>query len=506
MVARQGRSAANLIRRLFATVAAAGLAPFAGGQAALAAPADAPAPAAAPARKPNLVLFIADDLTQDDIGVYGGDARTPNIDQMARDGLQFQDAFASSPTCSVSRSSLLTGDYPMHHGGHALGSVIRSGIATLPQILAKQGYRVVIAGKTHFGPPKDFPFEYLGDTVTVPAGKRGVLWSKLDMSVVDRLLATRDRAKPLALIVASFASHVRWPENEGYDPAKLKLPGNLLDTPDTRAVRTMYLTKVTLADTELGELRASMRKYGMADNTLLMFTADQGAQFPLAKWNLYDAGTRTPLIAVWNGHVAAGGKTSALVSLVDLLPTWEEAAGGPPLPSIDGRSLMPVLEGKADRFRGEIFTAHSGDVGQRPERNVAPMRAIRTDRYKLIVNFYPDIPFKDAINVNTRFIENSYWLTWRKLAQGGDRNAAAIVAKFEHRPPTELYDLQRDPYEMHNLAGDAALKQTEASLHDRLFQWMREQGEDPAHVAMPDAAPRGPIPYTAKGEAGGEDQ
>lgn len=493
------RKSRRSVVKMLATVAIAAAAPIANSALAKAAPAQPMAPAPSAAQRPNIVLFIADDMTQRDLSVYGGDARTPNLDRMARDGMVFDRAFAASPTCSVSRTSLLTADYPMHHGAHALGSVMKGPLPTLPQILKARGYRVVIAGKTHFGPPKDFPFEFLEGSVALPAGKKGVLFSKLNMAAIDRLLATRDRARPIALIVASFASHVRWPANRGYDAGKLTITPNLLDTPDTREARTRYLTKVTEADTELGELRAMMRKNGMADNTLLLFTADQGAQFPLAKWNLYDAGTQAPLLAVWPGHVAPGSRTSAMVSQIDLLPTMEQAAGGPPLEGVDGRSMMPVLEGKASTFRDAIFTAHSGDAGRRPEGNIAPMRAIRTDRYKLIVNFYPDIPFKDAINVNTHFVENHYWLTWQQRAKT-DPKAAALVDKFEHRPPVELYDVRKDPYEMHNLATDPAYRKTVATLRARLYQWMRSQGEDPNHIAMPSDAPRGEIPYTVDGD------
>lgn len=485
--------------RMLATAAIAVAGSATGGAFAKVAPAQPAAAAPAEAQRPNIVLFIADDMTQRDLSVYGGDAHTPNLDRMAQDGMVFERAFAASPTCSVSRTSLLTADYPMHHGAHALGSVMKRPVPTLPQILKAQGYRVVIAGKTHFGPVKDFPFEFLKDSVSLPAGKTNVLFSKLNMTAIDHLLATRDRAKPIALIVASFASHVRWPANQGYDAAKLTITPNLLDTPDTREVRTRYLTKVSLADTELGELRASMTKYGMADNTLLLFTADQGAQFPLAKWNLYDAGTETPMLAVWPGHVAPGSRTPAMVSQIDLLPTMEEAAGGPPLNGIDGRSMLAVLDGKTNRFRDAIFTAHSGDAGKHADGNIAPMRAIRTDRYKLIVNFYPGTPFNDAINVNTHFVENHYWVTWKERAKT-DPKAAALVAKFERRPPVELYDLQKDPYEMHNLAGDPAYAKTVSSLRERLYQWMRSQGEDPKHVAMPSDAPRGQIPYTVDGD------
>lgn len=474
---------ARIIGR-FATAAALAVGCAMAAPIATAQPAPA-APARAPAQRPDIVLFVADDLSLEDVGAYGSrDARTPNMDAMAREGLRFNQAFAPSPTCAVSRSSILTGDYPIRHGAHANHSAVRNGIKTLPSYLAAQGYRVVIAGKTDFGERANFPFEYFPESVI---GKG--LNARLNTAAIDELLARRDRSKPIALVVASFASHVPWPDNRGFAADRLTLAPYLLDTPETRVARTRYLTKVAVADTELGAVRRSIAEHGDPNNTLLLFTADQGAQFPFAKWNLYDAGIATPLLAVWPGKVAAGRSTDALVSLVDLLPTMEEVAGGPAPADIDGKSMLAVLLGRSNRLHDAIFAAHTGDA-----TNIAPSRTIRTDRYKLIVNYRPDITVTNAISQNTQKRDNAYWLSWVERAKT-DPKAAAVVQRFHHRPAVELYDLKSDPHELRNLADDARFDGVEKDLRTRMEAWMVSQGERLDRIPLPRDATRGHYPY-----------
>jgi N-sulfoglucosamine sulfohydrolase len=189
------------------------------------------------------------------------------------------------------------------------------------------------------------------------------------------------------------------------------------------------------------------------------------------------------------------------VSLVDLLPTMEAAAGGPALQGIDGKSFLPVLLGKQASFHTEIYAAHSGVGKPGPNQNIAPMRAIRTNQYKLIVNFRPDIKFVNAITSgNGR--DGAYWQSWLERAET-DPKAAAVVDHFYHRVPTELYDIQADPYELHNLADDPQYKTTLAGLRTKLNAWIVSQGERPDHVALPSDATPGHFPY-AQGGGGGE--
>ncbi len=472
---------------------AAGLAACLAPEASVAQRAPAAGEPAKAAKQPDIVLFITDDLTRSDVGAYGSlDAKTPNIDRLAKEGTRFTNAFAASPSCSPSRSSIFTGDYPMRHGGHANHSPIRADLSTLPERLQKLGYRVVIAGKTHIGPRRSFPFEYFAASVDRPPRGQGVLYSELNVDAIDQLLASRDRDKPLALIVATFAPHVPWARLEGYDPAKLHVPPSQVDTPETRDARARYLTRVTQADTQLGAVRASLAKHGDPSNTLLLFTADQGAQFPFSKWTLYDAAIAAPLIAYWPGHVPAGRVNDAMISLVDLLPTMQAAAGATPSTDMDGRSFLDVLVGRKDSFHDAVFAAHSGVPEVRPGSNIAPMRAIRTKDYKLIVNYRTDIKYVSG--VSNAGGEGGYWQSWVQRAQT-DRDAAAKIQKFHYRQPVELYDMRNDPYELKNLANDPSKAALIASMRKRLEAWMVQQGEDPKNVALPSAARRGGYPY-----------
>ena len=328
----------------------------------IAAVANAAEPRPTRTRAPDIVLFIADDLTWNDIGPYGGpDARTPHLDQLAQESLKFDQAFAASPTCTPSRSSMYTGMFPIRNGAHANHSFVREGTRTLPTYLKTLGYRTVLAGKTHIGPRELFPFEYLKDSNVMPPGKTGVLWTDLGVEAIDKLLASHDRGQPLCLIVAAHSPHVNWPENDGYDPAQIKLPPYLLDTTETRNARAKYYTDVTQLDKEVGQVRDSLARHGYAD-ALFIFISDQGAQWPFAKWNLYDAGIRVPMLVHWPGKTKPGA-TRAMVSLVDLLPTMIEAGGGEPPADIDGRSFLNVLTNRTDVHRRRNLCSPHGRQG-----------------------------------------------------------------------------------------------------------------------------------------------
>ena len=450
------------------------------------------APSAPAADRPHVVLFISDDHSWHDSGPYGAkDVRTPNLDKLARESMRFDLAFAASPTCTPSRSAIYTGLYPFRNGAHANHSVVRAGVRTWPTYFKDLGYRVVLAGKTHIGPRASFPFEYLAGSNVMPPGKNHVLWTDLDTGAVERLLAKHDRVKqPLCLIVCSHSPHVYWPENDGYDAPKISLPPYLLDTPQTRERRCRYYTDVSWMDRQVGEVDEALRRHGYAGDTLFACTADQGAQWPFAKWNLYDAGIRAPLLVRWPGKVAAGSSSRALVSHVDLLPTMLEAAGGKAPETIDGRSFLPVLTGKSDRHRDAVFASHTGD-GQ---MNRSPMRCVRTGRYKLIVNLAPQAVYKTHISEGAGPDGTDYWNSWLALAEK-DAAAAAVIRRYRHRPAEELFDVERDPYEQTNLAGDARHEPVLTELRESLRRWRVEQGEDLAVVPMPEDAVRGDVPY-----------
>jgi arylsulfatase A-like enzyme len=437
---------------------------------------------------PDVVLFIADDLTWHDIGPYGGDdVQTPRLNQLATASLAFDNAFAASPTCTPSRSSMYTGLFPIRNGAHANHSRIKPDVKTLPSYLNELGYRTVLAGKTHIGPRRQFPFEYLKNSNVRPPGVNDVLLTDLGVEAIDELLATHDRTQPLCLIIAAHSSHTIWKKNESYDPAAIKIPPYLLDSPILRETRVDYYTDVTQLDAEVGQVLDSMERHGFGD-ALFMFTADQGSQFPFSKWNLYDAGIKVPLLVRWPGVTSPGERNDAIVSQVDFLPTIIEAGGNTAPAAIDGRSFLQVLKGQGDSQRTEVYAAHTGDT----QMNQAPMRCIRTPRYKYIENLASDIRY--TTHVNKGPTTQSYYADWVSRADD-DQAAKQIVDRYERRPPEELYDLQADPFELTNLADDAGHAEIKSQLRERLHQWRKEQGEDLNTVLMPADAAAGRFPY-----------
>lgn len=439
----------------------------------------AAAATAQPARPPHIVLFLADDHGWDIAGCYGNTAiRTPNIDDLAREGLRFTRAFAGSPTCSPSRAILYTGLHSARNGLMGNHTGTRAGLLSIAQYLKAQGYRTVLANKTHIKPPEVFDFEYVAATLPpVPERPRRYRLEGLDTVAVDRLLeehAKTRAAQPLLLIVADSAPHVLWEKNRDYDPATLPLPPITVDTPITRRAMANYYQDITTADRNLGAVLASLKRHGFAKNTLTIYTSDQGPEWPRSKWTLYDAGLRVPFIARWPGRIRAGATTDAMISFVDVTPTLVDAAGGKPPAGLDGSSFLGVMEGRARQFRDEIYASHSGDGTM----NMFPQRAVRDRRYKYILNLHPERTWTTHFTKVDGHADShkQVWDSWVERAKT-DAAAARTVALIETHPREELYDTEADPHELTNLAGDARHRSTLERLRARLAARRREFGD-----------------------------
>jgi uncharacterized sulfatase len=431
---------------------------------------------AQPAARPNVVLFIGDDLTATDIGPYGNRVvRTPHLDTLARQSVRFTRAFAGSPTCTPSRGVMYTGLMPFRNGAHANHTPARPATRSIVQHLQPLGYRVALAGKLHIGPREVFPFEYVPESNRPEPGheKDGVLYTDLDVGAVDRWLGALGADRPFALVVADHSPHVIWPERAEYAAARVDVPANHVDTPEYRASRARYYTDVSKMDRNVGLLLASLRRRGLLERTVFVFTADQGAQLPFAKWGLYDAGIQAPLLVRWPG-VARGGRTSdALVSLADLLPTFLTAAGAEVPRDLDGRSLAPLLRGETATHHDAVFAAHTGDR----DFNRAPMRMLRTARYKYIRNLAPDERYTTHMDrAKDHDGGREYWDSWVERSFR-EEHAAATLWRYHTRPAEELYDVQADPHETRNLAGRPEHARRLAELRQRLATWRAAQGD-----------------------------
>lgn len=430
--------------------------------------------------KPHIVLFIADDLGVTDIPSYGNLlVRTPNLDQLTKESLLFFNAFAASPTCSPSRASIHTGLMPFRNGAHANHAGIKVGTRTLPDYLNELGYRSAIAGKYHIGPMEAYPYELIHSTNVPEPGyeDEGVLWTDLNMDPVDKWLSEASAGKkPFMLVVNDHSPHVIWPEKPEYESSDVDIPLKHIDTEETRRARARYYTDITKMDGNVGKLLKSLETHGLADNTVVIFTADQGPQWAFGKWSLYDYGIRVPLIIKWPRIIEGGAESDALVSLVDLLPTIVELAGGkaPKEPEeIDGTSFLSVLLGEKSNHRQQAFASHTGDGTM----NQSPMRMIRTLRYKYILNLAPEILYTTHMDkAKDHDGGRRYWDSWVERSYENE-HAASVLWRYHNRPAEELYDIQADPEETRNLAVNPHSEKILEGLRTQMAQWRQYQGD-----------------------------
>ncbi|KAA1259852.1 Arylsulfatase [Rubripirellula obstinata] len=414
-------------------------------------------------RQPDIVVYLADDLSAADLKLYGGtNIQTPSIDRLAADGMTFDQAFVASPSCAVSRAALLTGLMPARNGAEENHSYPHADVLRLTTVLNAMGYQTAAFGKVaHLRSAPDYKFDTFDLKQNIP---------ELRQTVTD-FLENRTDTRPLALFVGVSDPHVPWPSESSVDPESMSMPPQLLDTPRTRVQRSRYLQEVKDLDAYLGELRELTDKH-LSKDQLFVFSSDHGAQFPFGKWTLYDEGIRVPLIVAQQGSIEAGSRTDAMVSWVDILPTLIDIGGGEVPENLDGQSFASVIYGDADSLRDRIFTTHSGDV----KMNVYLSRSVRTDRYKLIWNPHPEFAFTSYIDLLLRETSGDYFKQWTEAAKT-DPEAAKVLARYYGRPEYELFDLKEDPNELNNLADSPELASVRLQLDSELKAWITEQGD-----------------------------
>ncbi|MBL8179467.1 MAG: sulfatase [Bryobacterales bacterium] len=424
---------------------------------------------AAETKRPNLVLFLSDDHGYFDSPVYGSKVvRTPALQQLAEEGMVFSHAFTTSPCCVPSRAALMSSLHNMRNGVIGNHQEMKPGIRTMPSYLNALGYRVAHFGKSHFQPRENYP-----DWEWVPSNiNGGPLNQDLDPKAVEQWLAARtDRSQPVALFINCHSPHVFWDQNSGYDPADVELPPTFVDNFETRQWRCRYYTDITKMDAQLAHVRSSISRH-LSPNTVFLYTSDNGSQWPFAKWNLYDAGLRMPFVISWPGVIPAASRSSALLSFLDILPTFVELAGGRPPAGIDGKSFAAVIHGKTRKHREEIYALHTGDKNM----NVYPHRCIRTQRFKYILNLHPEFKYTTHIDLAGNRDGKGFYDTWAEQAKS-DPKAAAILKRYHQRPAEELYDTESDPHESNNLAADLRHATTLTTLRAKLKAWMQSQGD-----------------------------
>lgn len=411
---------------------------------------------------PDILFYISDDLGYYDCRPFAKtEVKTPHLESLSRGGLTFTHAFVVSPSCAPSRGALLTGLMPARNGAEANHTYPRSDVLLLFKKLQEAGYEVVAFGKiAHASMNQKCGFDYY------EAADDTNIYQK-----VAKFLMNRRSTKPLCLLVGDRRPHVPWTPILKYDPDKIKLPSHLLDTPDTRRLRALYYSDITNMDNDLGRIIDLTHKYFRKD-PIRIFSSDHGAQWPLEKWNLYDGGIRTPLIFNWSGKIKKGQTSTAFVSWIDIFPTLLDLLALPTLAGLDGKSFKKVIFNPSLPHREAIYTTHSGDGNI----NVYPMRSIRTAKYKLIVNLYPDNYHTTHSDFERKPFAGMYWHQWDSLALN-DPTAQKKIRRIMIRPAEEFYDLMADPKEEINLITKEELAATIQQMRHQLYEWMAQQGD-----------------------------
>ncbi len=414
------------------------------------------------AETPNLLFIIADDCTYRDLGCYGGQAHTPNIDRLAKQGMRFTRCFQAAPMCSPTRHNIYTGLYPVKSGAYPNHTFVKDGVKSVVNYLKPAGYRVALSGKTHIGPRKAFRFEY--------SGKKNP-----DMDAIDKLFADSARSNtPFCMFACSNEPHSPWDKGDAskYPPEKIKLPPYFVDTPQTRQAMSKYLAEITYFDGQVGQCLEMLEKHKLADNTLVMVMSEQGSGLPFAKWTCYDSGLQSTCIVRWPGHVKPGSETNAMIEYVDVLPTFLDAAGVDIPEILDGRSFVSVLEGKTNKHKSHVYGIHT-TRGIINGSETFGIRSVRSEKFKLIRNLSPDVKFTNACSQGIVF------KSWKQAAAAGTHpDAADKVKRYHHRPALELFDITKDPLEWNNLADDPAFAKVKTELSAKLETWMKSQGDE----------------------------
>ena len=443
------------------------------------------APSAATSR-PNVLLIVSED-NGPELGSYGDPyARTPNLDRLAAEGVRFNRAYVAQAGCSQSRASVLTGLYPHQHGQIGLATwgfrLYREDTPNLPRSLKAAGYRTGIIGKLHINPEAAFPFDFH----EIP----GSNFSRKDLGDYAKHATAFMQAgdEPFFLSVNYPEAHDPWlrqvdglPEQPQTGDEVKAMPYQGLDPPEMREMVADYYNCLSRLDSLVGDLLAALQASGKAQNTLVIYFGDHGADMLRGKRTCYEGGVRIPLLMRWPGR-ARPQVREELVSTVDLMPTVLAACGAAAVPGLPGRPLQPLLAGEPVAWRTQLFTEYHTHAAA---ANYHPQRAVRSERYKLIENLLPDTVNPDYADTFRKLEGEAADRGRPDFAGGLSRTIAAAApevraayALMEKPPRYELYDLQADPYEFRNLANSPDHAAPCAELQQSLAEW-RQETKDP---------------------------
>lgn len=446
--------------------------------------------------RPNILFVIADDWSwphtsiAHQMSVPGSDSvvQTPVFDRIAREGVLFTNAFCCAPSCSPSRSAILTGRYIWQLETAAnLRGILPTKFKVYPDILEEVGYHVGYMGKGWSPGP-------LGKRKRNPAGTpfRSVDDYRLHKGDFIEFLEKRPKGKPFCFWLGGWDSHrpYEWESGvkSGMKPENVSVPACLPDNMIVRKDICDYYFEVQRFDQQVGVMLKLLEDQDELENTIVVMCGDNGLPFPRCKVELYDLGTNVPLAIRWGERINGGRVVTDFANLAELAPTFLVAAGLKPPATMTMKSLMNVLmsnkEGRVDPERDKAFTGREyhdfecreGDVGY-------PIRAVRNDKFLYIRNFEPGRwPAGDSFEYRKErgmYGEIDPCPTKAFMIEHKDDPKINKLFKlgFEKRPAEELYDLRKDPAQLDNVADVQEYAEHKRILASILMQELKSTGD-----------------------------
>jgi arylsulfatase A-like enzyme len=414
---------------------------------------------AKPPQRPNVLWLVSED-NNPFIGAYGDPlARTPNLDGLAADGIRFEHSFSEAPVCAPSRFAIITGMYaescgPAHHM-RAQGRLPDGVTAGFPALLREAGYYTTNNVKTDYNAPIDM-------AATWDESSNRAHWRN------------RPAGAPFFAVFNYMTTH----ESSMFtltpgptDPDAVRIPEYLPDTPTQRTDRAHYLNQIERMDAQIGAALAELEAAGLAEDTIVFYYSDNGGVLPRSKRFCFDSGLRTALIARFPSrwrHLAPGRPGSvheAPVSGVDLGPTVLSLAG------IDvPRHMHGVpFAGRRRQVRELAFGQRS-----RMDESYDLVRTVRDERFRYVRNYLPHLPHGQHV---TYMFNQASYREWEQRWLDGD--LTEVQSRFwRGKPAEELYDLERDPDEVHNLAADPRHRDRLARMRRALDRHMLETNDN----------------------------
>jgi arylsulfatase A-like enzyme len=447
---------AGMTRRGFlASAGAAGAAAMAMGRMAEAAPGGG--------KRPNILWILSED-TGPEFGCYGYPlVHTPNVDRLAREGARFTNAFTSNPVCSPSRSAFMTGMYQTTIGAHqhrtpgVAKKPLPEGVHVFTKYFRDAGYFTAICGKGK----TDWNF-----TPTV---------KPYDSNKWEDLKANQ----PFFAQVQFSETHRGFKHCKAHpvDPDAVTLPPYYPDHPVARKDWAMYLETVNVLDEKIGEVLRRLEADGLLENTIVFYFADHGRAHVRGKQWLYDGGIHVPLVVRAPGVVEPGTVVEEMVSAIDLAPTSLKLCGIEPPEHMQGRVFLGP---DRDPPRERIFSARD-----RCDETTERIRCVRDTRWKYIRNFMPGRPWTQP----NYYKLSSYPMLglMHRLHDEGKLTPEQDRWFAPRKPVEELYDLENDPWEVHNLARDEAHADRLAAMRQMLFEWIEQTGDRGMEPEDPEA-------------------